>query len=79
MYRKFHKLRVRFAELDMSQNEVARRAGIAPATMTTRMTGRFPFTATEIIALAKVLEIPLDQIGPFFLEDAPQEAKKKGV
>lgn len=76
MYRKFHKLRVRFAELDMSQNEVARRAGIAPATMTTRMTGRFPFTATEIIALARVLDISPDQIGPFFLEDAPQ---KKGA
>lgn len=79
MYRKFHKLRVRFAELDMTQNEVARRAGIAPATMTTRMTGRFPFTATEIIALAKVLNISLDQIGPFFLEDAPKEYKKKGA
>lgn len=77
-YRKFHKLRVRFAELDMTQNEVARKAGIAPATMTTRMTGEYPFTATEIIALAKVLDIPLDQIGPFFLEDAPKEKKKAG-
>ena len=78
MYRKFHKLRVRFAELDLTQNEAARRAGIAVATMTTRMTGKYPFTATEIIALAKVLEIPIDQIGPFFLEDAPK-GKKKGA
>ena len=34
MYRKFHRLRVRFAELDMSQSEAARRAGIPPSTLT---------------------------------------------
>ena len=34
MYRKFHKLRVRFAELDLSQAEAARRAGIPPSTLT---------------------------------------------
>lgn len=75
MYRKFHKLRVRFAELDMSQNEVARRAGIAPATMTTRMTGRFPFTATEIMALAKVLCIKPEEYGEYFFEYVPQGKK----
>lgn len=37
MYRKFHKLRVRFAELDLSQAEAARRAGIPPSTLTARI------------------------------------------
>lgn len=79
MYRKFHKLRVRFAELDMTQNEAAARAGISGSTMSTRMRGKVPFNAREIQALAKVLEIPLDQIGAFFFVDAPKEYKKKGA
>ncbi len=75
-YRKFHKLRVRFAELDLTQNEAARRAGMAPSTLTTRMTGRVPFNVNEVQALCKALDIPTDQIGAFFFEDAPKEYKK---
>lgn len=75
MYRKFHKLRVRFAELDMSQAEAARRAGIPPSTLTARMTGRLPFTARDIAGLCKVLDIPVDQIGSFFFEDLPTSKK----
>lgn len=72
-YRKFHRLRVRFAELDMTQNEAARRAGLAPSTLTTRMTGRVPFNVNEVQALCRVLNIPTDQIGAFFFEDAPKQ------
>ena len=77
-YRKFHKLRVRFAELDLTQNEAARLAGLAPSTLTTRMTGRVPFNVNEVQALCKVLDIPTDQIGAFFFEDGPK-SEKKGV
>ena len=63
MYRKFHRLRVRFAELDMSQSEAARRAGIPPSTLTARMTGRLPFTARDIAGLCKVLNIPTISTG----------------
>lgn len=34
MYRRFHKLRVRFAECELTQAEAARRAGIPPSTLT---------------------------------------------
>lgn len=78
MYRPFHKLRVRFAELDLTQNEAARLAGLAPSTLTTRMTGRVPFNMNEVQALCKVLDIPTDQIGAFFFEDGPK-GEKKGV
>lgn len=67
MYRKFHKLRVRFAELDLSQAEAARRAGIPPSTLTARMTGRLPFTARDIAGLCKALDIPTSEIGLYFL------------
>lgn len=75
MYRKFHKLRVRFAELDLSQNEAARKAGISPGTMTNRMTGRQDFRAGEIIALAKVLNIPPEEYGAYFFENTRQSKK----
>lgn len=78
MYRKFHKLRVRFAELEMTQNEAARRAGIATGTMTARMNGKYPFTATEMLALAKVLCIKPEEYGEYFFADAPQGKKKVG-
>ena len=75
MYRKFHRLRVRFAELDLTQNEAARLAGLAPSTLTTRMTGRVPFNVNEVQALCCVLDIPTDQIGAFFFEDLPKSKK----
>ena len=53
--RPFYNLRIRFAECETSQNEVARRAGMAPSTMTARMTGQQPFDAWQMDAIAKVL------------------------
>lgn len=76
MYRKFHKLRVRFAEMEMNQGEVARRAGLAESTLTARMTGRLSWRANEIQRVAAVLDIPPEQYGAFFFEDAPA---KKGA
>ena len=75
MYRKFHKLRVRFAELDLTQNAAARLAGIHPSTMTTRMTGKQPFTAWEIASLCRALDIPTDQISAYLLQDVPKNKK----
>ena len=70
MYQPFHKLRVRFAELEMKQGEVAKRANMAESTLTARMTGRLPWKG-----VAKGLGIPTDQIGTFFFEDAPKGGK----
>ncbi len=76
MYRPFHRLRVRFAEMELKQNEVARRAGMAPSTLTSRMMGYQPFTAWEISRIAKVLDIPKEQISGYFFEDGPHKGKE---
>ena len=52
MYKPFYNLRVRFAQCEMSQNEVARAAGMASSTMTARMTGAQPFDAWQIEKIA---------------------------
>lgn len=72
MYRPFHKLRVRFAEMEIKQNEVARRANMAPSTLTARMQGKQPWTSTEIIRVAAVLDIPTSEIAAFFFEPSPK-------
>lgn len=77
MYQPFHKLRVRFAELEMKQGEVAKRANMAESTLTARMTGRLPWKGDEIMAVAKVLNIPREQFGEYFFELSP--AGKKGA
>lgn len=71
--RPFYSLRVRFAECEITQNEVARRAGMAPSTMTARMTGQKPFDAWQMDAVAQVLKIPREEYGKYFFQ--PQSAK----
>lgn len=75
MYQPFHKLRVRFAELEMKQGEVAKRANMAESTLTARMTGRLPWKGDEIAAVAKVLEIKPEEIGKYFFEPTPKSRK----
>lgn len=71
MYRPFKRLRLRFVELDLTQGEVSRRAGMAESTLTARMTGRLPWHADEISRVAAVLGIPTSEIGAYFFADAP--------
>ena len=78
MYQPFHKLRVRFAELEMKQGEVAKRANMAESTLTARMTGRLPWNGDEIARVAKVVGIPTDQIGTFFFEGRAQGIQEDG-
>ena len=76
--RLFYNLRVRFAQCERGQNEVARLAGIAPSTMTNRMTGRQPFNAWEMDAIAGVLDIPREEYGKYFFMPRNQIPKPGG-
>lgn len=73
--RPFYNLRVRFAECEMSQNEVARRAGMAPSTMTARMTGQQPFDAWQMDAIAHTLGIDRADYGKYFFETNHKKGK----
>lgn len=75
MYQPFHRLRVRFAEMEMRQGDVAQAACMAKSTMTARMKGYQPWTSDEITRVAAVLNIPREQIGEFFFEPSPKSKK----
>ena len=66
MYQPYHKLRVRFAEMEMRQGDVAQSAGMAKSTMTARMQGKQPWTSAEITAMCELLDIRQDEIGELF-------------
>ncbi|WP_296035354.1 helix-turn-helix transcriptional regulator [uncultured Gemmiger sp.] len=68
MRKPFYNLRVRFAQCEMSQNEVARAAGMASSTMTARMQGKQPFDAWQIEAIATALQIPVEEYGKYFFD-----------
>ena len=73
----FYRLRVRFAECEITQNEVARRAGMAPSTMTARMQGLQPFDAWQMDAVANVLNIPREEYGKYFFVSKHIEEKER--
>lgn len=64
--KKFKKLRVRLAELDLQQKDLALALGVSDGTITSRLQGRTPWTAWEISKLAPVLGLKLDEIGEYF-------------
>ena len=75
MYQPYHKLRVRFAEMEMRQGDVAQAAGMAKSTMTSRMQGKQPWTSAEITRVAAVQNIPREQYGEYFFEPSPKSKK----
>jgi len=68
MRKPFYNLRVRFAECEMTQNEVARAASMASSTMTVRMCGRRPFDAWQMEKIAAALKIPPEEYGKYFFD-----------
>lgn len=75
MYRSFLKLRLRMLELGYSSRELAQVTGIAPSSLSRKLTCKHPFDALEIMAIARALEIPPAEYGTFFFEDMPQSKK----
>ena len=69
----FWRLRAKFRECGMFDNEVAQATGIADPTLTRRMQGKRPWLSSEITAICKVLDIPQNQIGEFFFPDVEEE------
>ena len=78
MYRPFYNLRVRFAQCEMSQNEVARAAGMASSTMTARMQGKQPFDAwlEKINQVNDIKKIPPEEYNKYFFDHRATTTKK---
>lgn len=71
----FWKLRAKFRECGMFDNEVAQATGIANPTFTRRMQGKRPWLSSEIAAICQLLGIPQEQIGEYFFPDINKKEK----
>lgn len=69
----FWRLRARFRECGMFDEEVAQEAGITNPTFSRRMRGVAPWLTSEIKAVCAVVGIQRDEIGEYFFPDMNEE------
>ena len=62
----YSKLLGRFREYGFSQKEVATRVGIRATTLSLKLNHKARFTANEIDAICKLLDISKEDIGAYF-------------
>lgn len=71
-----------------NQAELARALGVSNATLSNRMTGKLPFNSWEMIGIARVLKIPLEDFGEVFcgqdmrsgrLQPHPEQEARRGT
>lgn len=60
------KLLGRIKECGLTHAQLAEAIGISKYTMSVKLNNKFSFTQEEIIAICKVLHIPICEIGEFF-------------
>ena len=62
----YSKLLGRIREFGFTQKEVATRIGILPTTLSLKLNHKARFTAVEIDAICKLLDIAIEDIGTYF-------------
>ena len=62
----FSKLRGRFREFGLTQQDVATHIGIRDTTLSQKLNNKAGFTANEIDAICKLLDIAKEEIGVYF-------------
>ena len=65
----FLKLRVRMLERGLRQRDLARIAGCSSSTITQRLRGEQPWTAREMSAIDRALDIPREEYGAMFFDE----------
>ena len=60
------KLLGRIRECGLTQAQLAKAIGISQYTMSAKLNNKFSFSQEEIIAICKVLNIPISEIGDYF-------------
>ena len=66
MKNNYSKLLGRIKERKHTQSSVAKEIGVNQSTLSVKLHGKFPFTAKEIDAICKLLDISNDEIGEYF-------------
>lgn len=62
----YSKLLGRMRECGFTQKQLAKAIGINTATLSLKLNNRFSFSQEEILAICKLLNIPICEIGDYF-------------
>jgi DNA-binding XRE family transcriptional regulator len=62
----YSKLLGRMRECGFTQKQLAKAIGINKATLSLKLNNRFSFSQEEILAICKLLNIPICEIGDYF-------------
>lgn len=62
----YSKLLGRMRECGFTQEQLAKAIGINKGTLSVKLNNRFSFTQEEILAICKLLNIPICEIGEYF-------------
>lgn len=62
----YSRLLGRMKECGFTQEQLAKAIGINKGTLSTKLNNKFSFSQDEILAICKVLNIPICEIGEFF-------------
>ena len=62
----YSKLLGRMRECGFTQEQLAKAIGINKGTLSVKLNNRFSFTQEEILAICKLLNIPISEIGEYF-------------
>ena len=65
----YSKLRGRIRECGFTQKQLAEAIGINKSSLSAKLNGQFAFTTNEVLAISKVLNIPLNEIGEYFFTE----------
>ena len=62
----YRKLLGRIRECGLTNKQLAEKIGVTHGTLSTKLNEKYPFTARDIDAICRVLDIPKDEIGSYF-------------
>ena len=62
----YSKLLGKIKECGFTQAQLAEAIGISKYTLNTKLNNKFKFDSAEMLAIGKVLNIPLDEFGEYF-------------
>lgn len=65
----YNKLRGRIKEKGYTQEDIAKKIGIAESTFSLRLNNQSLFIQDEINEIIKILDIPAEEIKPYFFEE----------
>ena len=75
----YSKLLGRMKECGFTQEQLAKAIGINRATLSAKLNNKFSFAQEEILAICKLLHIPISEIGDYFYAMGVQKAEQKEV